>query len=68
LRSEQTFLLRRGTEGSNPASSREESSANFLEPTFDRKEFAADVTRFCEFGDGRKRLPASRFGDGRHMD
>jgi len=28
-------------------SSREESSANFLEPTFDRKEFTADVTRFC---------------------
>jgi len=37
----------RGTEGSNPFPSREESSANFLEPTFDHKEFTADVTRFC---------------------
>jgi len=38
---------RRGTKSSNPVPSREESSANFLEPTFDRKEFTADVTRFC---------------------
>jgi hypothetical protein len=48
------------------ASSREESSANFLEPTFDRKEFTADVTAdlwIMRFEPTRFRFASSSIGD-----